>query len=376
MTRRDLLEKLVGAYCRPRPWQLPANEEALRIFVLRNNDIGDLILATPLFAAIKRLYPKCSLQVGIGDWNRPILEGDPNVDAIIPCNAPWHNKVSCKHSPNSPIGFLRSLMYIFSYSEVQRLRQQGCSLGIDVLGSLEGTLLLRRGGIPNRMGARGYGGGHSGCQKWRQFQIDENAGRSTLRYAELLGMAETDLPENKPKLHLTQAELEVGSRHWKARPYSQKIVISTGAGFPEKCWPVENFKQLAARLTKRDHTDLLFLGAKKDAPEGDELARSAPGLRNLAGQTTLRETLAIVANADFVVCNTTMFMHVAAAFEIPTLVLLGPWYDSAQLHRDQWGHPNCTIRGREVSQNQHGLATVEEAFDHCSNLLDERIPNR
>ena len=53
MGRRDLLEKIVGTYCKAEPWNLPKRDEQLRIFVLRNNDIGDVILTTPLFNALK-----------------------------------------------------------------------------------------------------------------------------------------------------------------------------------------------------------------------------------------------------------------------------------------------------------------------------------
>ena len=32
-------------------------------------------------------------------------------------------------------------------------------------------------------------------------------------------------------------------------------------------------------------------------------------------------------------------MHLAGAFKIPSLTLLGDWYDSADLHHKQWGYP-------------------------------------
>ena len=371
MNRRDLLEKLVGAYCRPQPWNLPKLGEPLRIFILRNNDIGDLIITTPLFSAIKQRFPNCRLLVGIGDWNRPILDGNPDVDETIQCNAPWHNKVSCHHSPNSPYGFLRSLRYIFFSNEARQIRQLRCHLAIDVLGSLEGTILHKHAGIPNRMGAKGYGGGYSGCQKWRQFKIDENASLSTLRYAEMLGVQQGDLPKLTPRLYLSSVEMCEGKGYWPVSNQDRKkVVISTGAGFKEKCWPAKNFKELAARLSNKDNLDLIFVGTQKEKNDGAEISRVVPGLRNLAGVTTLRETLAIVASSDFVICNSTMLMHAAAAFEIPSIVLLGQWYESGQLHHQQWGHKKCVVLGPEIKANKHNLTTVEEAFGHCLKVLN------
>ena len=370
MAKRDSLERMVGMLCRPRKWQPPDSSGSFKLFVLRNNDIGDLILTTPLFEAIKSLYPNCRLEVGIGDWNHGILEGNPYVDSVLPVNAPWHNKVSCKHSPNSPIGFLKSLLYIFFSMEARNLARGKYDLGIDILGSLEGTLLMWRAGISNRMGVKGYSGGFSGCQKWRQFKIDENAGRSSLRYVEMLGMDPGKIPALKPQLFLSKRELEEGESIW-GKPGAKRVVISTGAGFPEKCWPMENYRKLARQLEEQENVELAFLGSARDRESGEALAQSLPKLKNLAGQTSLRQTMAIIAHADIVICNTTMFMHVAAAFEVPTLVMLGPWYDSAKLHKAQWGHPGTTILGREVQEGIEKLSPVSKALENCQGILQK-----
>jgi hypothetical protein len=56
-------------------------------------------------------------------------------------------------------------------------------------------------------------------------------------------------------------------------------------------------------------------------------------------------------------------MHLAGAFRIPSLILLGPWYKSATLHADQWGYPEGTVLGREVSEGQLSVLSAEEAYE-------------
>ncbi len=62
------------------------------IFVLRNNDIGDLLAVTPLFEALRRRFPAARLTAGVGDWNRDVLANNPYVTDVLPVNAPWNNK--------------------------------------------------------------------------------------------------------------------------------------------------------------------------------------------------------------------------------------------------------------------------------------------
>ena len=62
-------------------------------------------------------------------------------------------------------------------------------------------------------------------------------------------------------------------------------------------------------------------------------------------------------------------MHLAGAFKIPSLTLLGDWYDSADLHHKQWGYPEGIVLGREKTKSRMNLATVEEAYELFSNLI-------
>ena len=369
MAKRDAIEKVIRKFCSPPEWDEINGCSSLDILVIRNNDIGDLILTTPLFQALKDLFPNSTLHVGIGDWNKGLLDHNPHVDQVVPLNAPWHNKVSCKHSPNSPLGFLQSMLYVLSSPETRAIRTAKYGLGIDVLGSQEGSVLMHRCGIPRRMGAKGYGGGYTGCQKFREFQMEQSVPLSILEYAKMLGMQPSALPSPKPQLHLSPAESNQGLAHWEGGRGKARIVVSTGAGFPEKCWPARSFAQVVEGLAKEPHNQIIFVGSKADQAQGKELKEISPGLVNLAGSTRLRETFAIISHADLVICNSTMFMHAAAAFEIPNLVLLGPWYDSAELHNSQWGHPHTQILGREVNAGCDEMATPAEVLRLARDIL-------
>ena len=75
----------------------------------------------------------------------------------------------------------------------------------------------------------------------------------------------------------------------------------------------------------------------------------------------------MVSTADFVVTNTSLCMHLAGAFKIPSLTLLGDWYDSTKLHSEQWGYPEGIVMGKEKFSKKTIIATVQEAYELVAN---------
>jgi ADP-heptose:LPS heptosyltransferase len=337
------------------------------IFILRNNDIGDLLVVTPLFEALRRRFPDAYIVVGVGQWNIETLKLNPYISEILPINAPWHNKFI-------PIQSLwNSINYIAFSSESQELANRHFDVGIDVLGSYFGSLLMMRAGIPYRLGVRGYAGGHSAVQQYVEFNEFEHVGRSALRFAELLGASE--LPECRPQIFLSASEREIGERRWSstfegAERRRKRIVIGPGGGFIEKCWPLKNYAELVKMLMVIDSLEIIIVGGKQDREAGEQLTAGSQLVRNFAGDLTLRETFALVAAADLVVCNSSMLMHAAAAFSIPTVVLLGDCLTSTKQHAAQWGYQGIYyILGKE--DNRQELYTPQQVMTIINNLLKD-----
>jgi ADP-heptose:LPS heptosyltransferase len=323
--RRDLFEVVVraGSFFAPHTSEPPNAPK--KIFVLRNNDIGDLLVITPIFDALRRRFPDAEILAGVGRWNRDVLLNNPNVSRILELNAPWHNKFIRSQ------GIIDALRFIYRSSEAKALKCEHVEIGIDVLGSGFGSLLLLRAGITYRLGVRGYAGGDSAAQGIVEFSPDEHVGRQALRFAELLGC--TDLPENRPQIFLVPAPQQ-----------NEMLVMAPGAGLPDKSWPADYFAQLA-RLLRSER--ICIVGSENDRRLGTRISEECPTARNLCGELTIRESFAVIGGAKLVICNASMAMHVAAAFRRPAVVLLGPQFLSASEHHRQWGYPEAVHLGRD-----------------------------
>ena len=326
------------------PRRRPANPPE-SIFVLRNNDLGDLLVVTPLFDALRRRFPSARIVAGVGAWNVATLEGNPHVSEVMAVSAPWFNRVTGAQGPRAAI------RYLSRSSEVRQLRARRFDVGIDVLGSVWGSWLLLRAGVPLRLGVKGYAGGHTAVQRFVRYNPDEHVGRSALRFAELLGAV--DLPDARPQLFLSPAEMDEAERLWReADPerLARRIVIAPGGGHPGRAWPLDHFVDLTRRLIGPAARPLV-IGGDDDVESGQRIA--AAGARDMTGQLTLRQSFAAIACADIVFCNSSVAMHAAAAAGVPAVVLLGPEYGSARAHANQWGHGDLSlILGRDIDRNE------------------------
>ncbi|HEX4956215.1 MAG TPA: glycosyltransferase family 9 protein [Thermoanaerobaculia bacterium] len=355
--RVALGEPLVALLARLRRGRPVDPRHPRSILVLRNNDLGDLLVITPLFAALRRLFPATHLVAAVGSWGLPVLQGNPHLSETMVVEAPWFNKFVPHQST------LARLRFVLASRAARELRERRFEVGIDVVGSLWGSLLLLSAGIPLRLGVRGYAGGHSAAWRTVRFDPFEQVGRSALRFAELLGARPEDLPPVRPQLFLSPVERSAGEAAWQALSAAgQRVLVGPGAGLALKSWPVASYRQLVAALAGREGLALAIAGGPGERELGEELAGLGGNVRNYAGVLSMRETFALAAGADLVIANSSMLMHAAAAFSRPTLVLLGPAFPSARQHDAQWGYPGtCRSLGRETGERAEA-ATPEEAL--------------
>ncbi len=324
--------------------------------------MGDVLVATPLVRGLRKAFPESHISMGVGDWAASLLKNNTDLDEIVQCNAPWHNKQNCRFPANSPRTFLEGLTYILFSREARYVRRQRYTHGIDILGSRQGSWLLRRAGIPNRYGVRGYAGGDTWCEACVDFREDRKVAEAGLAFLELLD-AKVEI-EPRPRIFLTDREKQEAENRWGERKSeSKRIIIAPGGGFPEKCWGNDKFSKLAHLFVEQTVHKIAIIGSSEDRcriPTSD-LSAKAQRMENFCGELSLRQSAAMVAKSDFVITNSSLPMHLAGAFRIPSLTLLGEWYDSAKLHYKQWGYPEGIVIGKE--KNKPAICGVSQAHD-------------
>lgn len=158
-------------------------------------------------------------------------------------------------------------------------------------------------------------------------------GHESFHYLELLrraGYLEA-LPAERPapaRVPLTApAGLQAQWRERLAAGGAPIIALHAGSAFgAAKCWLPDRFAAVAGALSAEGAVVLLI-----GAPGERELARRvrmlAPHpeqIKNLAGETSLEDLVALLSVADLLIANDSGPMHVAGAVGTPVVALFGP----------------------------------------------------
>jgi heptosyltransferase-2 len=359
--KRSILEVCVTTMrvlCRCRKVKQP-----LSILVLRNNDLGDVVAITPLFQALRMAFPDATLVAAVGAWSKEILKFNPYLSKVIECNAPWHNHQS------GPKSLLRPLKYIFQSPEVAQLQAENFDVGIDVLGSPFGSMLLLRLRIPIRLGRKGYAGGHTGATAYLQASNSVSVAEGAIEFVRLLKSgAEIDLGP-RPQLFLDPSEIEAAQNAWREMEAQSgsagpRVVMAPGAGTPDKQWPVERFAQLAGRLSPQ--VCGCVLGSPADFALGETVVRGSNGWTNRCGRVSIRESMALISLADLVICHSSFVMHLASAFNKRCILIMTRSLDW-ESHLTLWERPGVHFRAMPREGEEH--VRVEDLEQQARLLL-------
>ncbi|MDQ5906626.1 MAG: heptosyltransferase [Pseudomonadota bacterium] len=277
----------------------------MKALIVAPSWIGDTVLAHPLFVRLHEHTPDLELHALAPRWVAPVLQRMPEIAGVI----------------NSPFGH-GDLSLKARWRLARTLATQNFDRVYVLPNSLKSALVPFMAGIPERIGFTGES--RLGLIN-RRHTLDKAAlPEMAERFAQLAEPVSAPLPRPLPLPKLVSTPAQQAATFATiglARP-EKLVVFCPGAEYgPAKRWPTRHFATLAKELAARGYT-IWSLGSPKDASVGDEIAAQGPAL-NLCGRTSLEHAIDLIAAADFVVCNDSGLMHVAAAVGRPLTALYG-----------------------------------------------------
>lgn len=281
------------------------------LLVRAPNWVGDLVMATPAFRALREGFPAARITVQLREGLRPLLEGAPWFDEVLPLDP----------SRRSAAGFAR---------DVRRLRQRRFEVGLCLPDSFSAALLMRLGGVRCVVGYR------RDARALLLHRAVEPPGprRGRLlvpRERHVLGLVEAlGCPARGAHLELfisgeeeARASAALAARGVTAA--APLVVLAPGASYGSaKLWGAERFAAVGDALAGAG-AQVVLVGTPA---EGDLCARVAARMTapaaDLGGALDLGALKALIRRARVLVCNDAGARHVAVAFGVPCVVMFGP----------------------------------------------------
>ena len=294
-----------------------------RILVMQLDHIGDTIMATPVYASLRKAYKNARITAVVGPWSEEMLRSDPNVDNIIVHATPWFANARIRGRLRQLITYLR---YLPAYIKLLRqIRNEGYDLAIDLRGDLRHILLYAYLGRCQFRISFDRTGGDYLLTTVVPFHAGEHVVYANQRLIEACGVHHI---VQTPFIHFTSQDQIAAMHilrtngHDPALPYA---IMHPGARTLVRRWPPERFALLADWLMDRYHVKTVIVGSEDELKLAQTICANMNGQAIiLTGRLRLLETAALLRQASIFIGNESSIMHMAAYSGTKVVALYGP----------------------------------------------------
>ena len=323
-------------------------EQVSRIAVLRANAVGDLVVALPALAALRRAYPQAEISLLGREWHARFLRGRPApVDEVVVLPETLSLGAADGDELDRNADFLAAM----------RLRRFDLALQLHGGGRYSNRVVLALGA---RLSAGLCAPGAPRLDRVLPYRQPHGEVLRLLEAVALVGARGVDV---EPRLAVTPADREEAARVLGevapgpgGRPL---LVLQPGCQDPRRAWRPEAFAAVGDHFAALGARVVLNGSAQERALLGRVRAAMREPATALAGLLSLGGLLGLLAQARLLVTNDTGTAHLARALDVPNvtvcwignLVAYGPMSSarhavavSWQLHCPRCGRLNVAER--------------------------------
>ncbi|MFQ5682099.1 MAG: lipopolysaccharide heptosyltransferase II [Candidatus Binatia bacterium] len=277
-----------------------------KILVVQTSFLGDTVLSTPLFAAIRDRFPESHLTVLSTPQGKSLLVENPNIDEII---------------TDDKKGEGRGLFGLWRKAE--DLKHRAFTIAITPHKSLRTALLLCLARIPCRIGFRQSAG-------WFLYhcRVDRDSVRHdvdrNLSILKAFGI-NPDTCAHKLQVPVHPRTRETVEQLFNSLGITRNgitVGLNPGAVWATKRWTAVGYSELMIELKQRYGYQIVLFGGPEDLGIIAEIQRLAGHVGiSLAGKIDLCDLAAAIERCDLFITNDSGPMHVAVACGVPVLAV-------------------------------------------------------
>lgn len=288
----------------------------MKILLIQTAFIGDVILTTPLIAAIKKNIPSASLTVVVKPEAMSLLDGNPDVNEVLVIEKRG------KH---------RGMKGLLSF--IREIRNRNFDMLLSPHKSHRTSFIAWMSGIPVRYGFSDAGMSvlaytktvkhHRELPEIRRLLrfFQDSTGYSTLNHSTDMFLFEN--PESMDNVDRLLSEHKIHNL----------ILVGASSVWETKRWTTEGFCDLIYLLLKTYKSPVALIGAPGDKDLSQEVIQRVKEkygenlpeeMHNFCGKTDLPGLYSLMKRSSMLIANDSAPVHFACAARIPVVAIFGP----------------------------------------------------
>ena len=320
--------------------------EIKSILFLRHDRVGDMVLSTPVFKALKRSFPDARLTVLASERNWEVIKNNSNIDETV--------------------------VYRGLYRFIKEMRNKGFDLTIDPFNTYE----LKQALLSYLSGAR-YRIGFEQAGREIFFNIKgpklQPAKHLVEHILDLVGYLRCDVNGCEPELFLADEEVQWASSFLLNKGIDTSkltIAIHPGGHYETQKWPSERVGLVAKKIVEELKANVIILAGPDEKAILDRIKQICGSDVFIISNISIRQVMAVLARCDLFLGNNSGPLHIAAALGLPTVSTMGPtvtplWLPYGENHIVLRKELDCSPCTKGVCEDHScmNLITISDVFE-------------
>ncbi|MBR9757133.1 MAG: glycosyltransferase family 9 protein [Algicola sp.] len=324
----------------------------MKVLIIQQKMIGDVLTSSILFEAIKSEYPKAELHYLINSHTFPVVENNPFIDDF---------KFFTPEIESSKRAFWQFL---------KTIKQERYDVVIDVYSKTSSNLITAFSGAKIKISkAKWYTKSVYTHTFKNKAKAQTNAGLAIENRMQMLEPISKELATKifKPKIYLSQQEIDaakqllVSSGITLSQPIYMIGVLGSGHA---KTYPLPHMAKLIDFIVSETKGQILFNYIPKQYTEAKTIynfctSETKKHIYFDVFGNSLREFLAITSQCTALIGNEGGAVNMAKALNIPTFSIFSPWIKKEAWSLFEDGKTNTSVHLKDVKPELYDGKTMK-----------------
>jgi heptosyltransferase-2 len=315
----------------------------MKILVIQQKMIGDVLVSSILCDNLRKAYPKAQIDYMVYESTIAVLQGNTNFDNLILFKEK-HQKSKWEY-----------------FKLLKSIRAEKYDIVIDAYSKLESWLVVLFSGAKQKI---------SYWKKGREFLYTDTVKRKKISNTNLGLIIEQRLAllnplyldfelETFPRIYVTQEENNFATSLFETHGIDQSkktIMVSIIGSSPDKTYPLVYMSKLVDFIAAKGDVNILFNYFPKQIEEAKTIYNGCQESTkqkiyfSVLGKS-IREFIAIMNHCDMIIGNDGGAINMAKALEKPSFIIFSPWIDKKGWATFEDGINNVSLHLKEFKPN-------------------------